>query len=66
MENKLEVKISLIGADEVISKLKEIKKLMQDVTNINIGINIDNDSKNTTPAEIALKTKEQLKKLDII
>lgn len=66
MENKLEVKISLVGADEVIEKLKEIKKLMQDVMNTNISITIDNGAKYTTPSEVALKTKENLKELDII
>lgn len=37
-ENRLEIKVSLIGADEVISQLKEIKELLNDIKNIKIEV----------------------------
>ena len=37
-ENRLEIKVSLSGADEVINQLKEIKELLIDIKNIKIEV----------------------------
>lgn len=37
-EKRLEIKVSLIGADEVIKQLKEIKELLNDIKNIKIEV----------------------------
>ena len=36
--NKVEVSIELVGADEVIEKLQEIKKLLNDIVSIKIEV----------------------------
>lgn len=40
MKNQTEVSIELIGVDEVIEKLKQIKKLLNDIDNMNITIEV--------------------------
>lgn len=37
-ENKVEVLIELVGADDVIKKLQEIKKLLNDIASIKIEV----------------------------
>lgn len=37
-ENKVEVKISLVGTKEVIEQLETIKKLLDDIRNIKIEV----------------------------
>jgi len=37
-EKNLEIKISLVGADEVIEQLKLIKKLLDDIKNTKIEV----------------------------
>ena len=36
--NKIEISIELVGADKVIQKLQEIKKLLDDIASIKIEV----------------------------
>ncbi len=40
MENKIEIKIELSNYDEIIEKLEYIKKLLNDISNTKIEVNI--------------------------
>lgn len=40
MKNITNVSIELIGADEVIEKLEQIKKLLNDIDNMDINVEI--------------------------
>ena len=37
-KDKIEISIELVGADEVIQKLQEIKKLLNDIASIKIEV----------------------------
>lgn len=40
MENKIEIQISIANYEEIIEKLENIKKLLNEIANINIQIEV--------------------------
>lgn len=40
MENKLEIQISIANYEEIIEKLENIKKLLNEIANINIQLEV--------------------------
>lgn len=40
MENKIEIQISIANYEEIIEKLENIKKLLNEIANINIQLEV--------------------------